>query len=136
MVVGPPQRASTRGKVAASPRTDKYPGGIIALIFAIVDDDRRTRNAIRLLVCLMIGCCVVTYTVIAGTKGVHALTWRLLLPGGVFGGGTLTYAINRLKLRIRRRRDDAEAADAPTTGRSRDPSHTPDQQSGTPSKAQ
>jgi hypothetical protein len=136
MAVVPPPRASTRGKAAARPLINEYPKSVIGLIYAIVDDDRRTRNCMRLVVLVIVGCCVVIYTWIAATKGVHALTWRLLLPGGLFGGGTLTYAVNALKQRVVRRRAVVAAADSSTTGRSPEQSHTQARPEGTPGQAQ
>jgi hypothetical protein len=135
MAVVPPPRASTRGKAAARPQIDEYPKSVIGLIYAIVDDDRRTRNCMRLVVLVIVGCCVVIYTWIAATKGVHALGWRLLLPGGLFGGGTLTYVVNALKQRVVRRRAAAAATGASTAGRSPEPSHRPAQPEGTPGQA-
>src|ERR1700678_318699 len=87
MAVVPPPRASTRGKAAARPRIKEYPNSLVGLISWIVDEDRRTRNCMLLVVLIFFGCCALIDTWLAATKGVHALSWRLLLPGGLCGGG-------------------------------------------------
>jgi hypothetical protein len=130
MAVVPPPRASTRGKAAARPPIKEYPNTLIELISWIVDNDRRTSNCALLVALLIIGCCVVLYTWIAATKGVHALGWRPLLPGGLCGGGALTAVVIVLKLRAVRRRATA-AVDPPTTGPSSGQSHMPAPPGGT-----
>jgi len=135
MAVVPPPRASTRGKAAARPRIKEYPNSLVGLISWIVDEDRRTRNCMLLVVLIFFGCCALIDTWLAATKGVHALSWRLLLPGGLCGGGTLTFAVTALKQRVVRRHA-AAAVDQPTTERSPDQSHIPAQPQGTPGRPQ
>jgi hypothetical protein len=125
-MANPPQGVSELCKADERSRTRDDPKGFIALIFAIVDDNTRTKNALLLLAFLFTGCCVVAYTSLAETKGVHALTRHLLLPGGVFGGGWLTYAAVCVARWFRSRRHPAEKAEAPTsTEPSPEPSHKP-----------
>src|ERR1700722_6177721 len=131
MAVVPKPRASTRGKAATRPSPEDYPKNLIELIYGIVNDDRRTRNCMLLGVLIFFGCCALIDTWIAGTKGVHALGWRLLLPGGLCGTGTLTFAVTALKRRILRRRA-AAAVDSQAKERSPDESHTPVLPEGTP----
>jgi hypothetical protein len=138
MAVVPPPRASTRGKAAARPPTQERPSNWCGLLYEVVDSDRRTRNFMLLGVLAIIGVCVLVYTWVVATKGVHAFDLRLLLPGGVFGvvgGGTLTFAVTALKKRFVRRRA-AAVVDPQTTGPSPDPSHTPGRLEGTPGQPQ
>jgi hypothetical protein len=133
MALVPSPRAPARRKAAARSRPDDYPKGIVQLIYAILDERERTNNFLRSLVGLTIACCVVLYTAIAGMKGLHGLTPPVLIPGGVVGGGTLTYSIVRLVLRFRLRRQAASRADTPPIESSPDPNRTPAPQAGTPS---
>lgn len=125
MAVVPQPRGSSRGKAAASPGAEQYPKGVVQLIYAIFKDDKLTNNCIRILVCLIIGCCVVVYTVVAAMKGVHGLTLPVLLPGGMVGGTSLTYYIIRLIVWLRNRGVADATADTPTTESSPNPSRMP-----------
>lgn len=133
MAMVPSPRVPPRGKAATRPRPNEYPKGIVALIYVILDDRERTNNFLRALVGITIASCVVLYTAIAGMKGLHGLTLPVLIPGGVVGGGTLTYSVVRLVLRFRLRSHADVKVGTPTTQSSPDPSHSPAPQAGTPS---
>ena len=118
-------RGSSRGKAAASPNAEKYPKGVVQLIYAIMKDDKLTNNCIRIMVCLIIGCCVIVYTAVAAMKGVHGLTLPILLPGGMVGGSSLTYYIIRLIFWLKNRRGADATGDMPTAESPADASRTP-----------
>jgi hypothetical protein len=128
MVVVPSSRASSRGKAAVSAGVEQYPKGIIQLMYVTFKDDKATNNCIRILGCLIIGCCVVLYTVVAAMKGVHGLTLPVLVPGGVVGGTSLTYYIIRLIVWLRNRGGDDATADMQPTQNSADLNRKPARQ--------
>lgn len=128
MAVVPSPRASSRSKAAVSSGAEQYPKGLIQLLYVTFKDDKLTNNCIRILACLIVGCCVVVYTVVAAMKGVHGLTLPVLLPGGVVGGTSLTYYVIRLIVWLRNRSGADAAADIPSAPNSPDPSRKPAQQ--------
>jgi hypothetical protein len=144
MAVVPSQRDSPRGKAAAArPPTEQYPKTVIELFYTVVDDDKRTSNSLQvldrlttMLVIVIITGCAVAYAVAAATKGFHVedLTLPELIPGGVVGGGTLTYIVRRVLLWFRGRRGAAAKPGTQTTEISLDVSHTPAPQEGTSSQ--
>lgn len=128
MVVVPSPRASSRSKAAVSSGAEQYPKGIIQLLYVTFKDDKATNNCIRILACLIVGCCVVVYTVVAAMKGVHGLTLPVLLPGGLVGGTSLTYYIIRVVVWLRDRGGADATADIPPAPNSPDQTHKPVQQ--------
>jgi hypothetical protein len=102
--------------ISAGDASPEYPDGFFALFYAVVSDRHRTYNSIKLLVCLTIAGCALVYTAIAAAKGVHlhGLPLHVSAPGGligelggIFGGGSLTYASVKVRSWFRRRPDAA-----------------------------
>lgn len=128
---------------AARPPDEARPRNLWELIYAVVDSNRRTRNAALLAI-------ILGGVVVVATKGVHVhpVHLRALASGDVFGyvvttvaGATGTYAVTALR-NGRARRHAAAAApavadvvattlgvaaavDPPSAERSRGQSHTP-----------
>ncbi len=144
MAVVPPPRDSSRGKAtAARPSAQPYPKTVVELFYAVVDDDKRTVNSIRILdrltgILIIAICtgCALAYGIAAATKGFHFHNFSLpeLIPGGVVGGGTLTYLVRRLRLRFRRRRGAAAKDARSTTEISLASNHTQALPGGTPTQ--
>lgn len=126
MAALPWRRGSSRNKAAATnPPADRYPKNFYELFYAIVDDDNRTKNSLRVMNCvarilltlLMVGC-FIGYVIAAAAKGfrIDAFTLPELAPGGVVGCGTLAYVVWRAKQWFKSRGDAAAPDDAKSTG--------------------
>jgi hypothetical protein len=116
------------------------PNNFIGLVWGITGDRERTDNLNRIVINLALAvglvCCVAIYAFVAAVKGIHGLTLPTLVPGGLLGGASLTYATIRIANRLRHRRDGAEPIGKQTTRRSPGPSRKQVRRGQTPSRAQ
>jgi hypothetical protein len=92
MAAVPSRPADPRG----APARVGAPKGVVDLIDRILRDPERTSNFIRILLAVGLVGCVLLYTAIEAMKGMHGLSLRVVVPGGMLSAMSLTYGTIRV----------------------------------------